>query len=169
MWFQQHRLSAGMCLLIALVVLNSPTVALAVTPDPELSPRPQRMAAREAWKIAESFANRPGYDVMIGSGGSMLPLYPDQTLLIVRRVPLAKLRSGMTVVFIGDSGRPVAHALVEKTSNGWLAQGLANSTADQTVVCSPNYVGAVIRAFTPVVGLASSATAGSNETSRDSQ
>ena len=107
---------------------------------------------------------------MVGSGGSMLPLYPDRTVLLVQRVPLEDLEVGMTVVFIGDSGRPVAHTLVEKTSRGWIAQGLANAERDQTLVRVRNYLGAVVRAFTPVIGLAamelrasSSAGSGSGE------
>ena len=91
---------------------------------------------------------------MVGSGGSMLPLYPDRTVLLVQRVPLEDLEVGMTVVFIGDSGRPVAHTLVEKTSRGWFAQGLANAERDRTLVRVRNYLGAVVRAFTPVVGTA---------------
>ena len=86
----------------------------------------------------------------------MLPLYPDGTVLLLRRQPLAELRPGMTVVFIGDRGRPVAHVLVEKTSRGWQAKGLNNAAADRTLVRTNNYLGAVVRAFTPVIGVADS-------------
>ena len=51
----------------------------------------------------------------------MLPLFPDGTIIVVRRTPLADLRVGMTVVFLGDRGLPVAHILVENTSGGWIA------------------------------------------------
>lgn len=139
-------------------------------PRVNLSPRPERVAPREAWRIAEAFQRNAAGEVMVGSGGSMLPLYPDRTVLLVQRVPLEDLEVGMTVVFIGDSGRPVAHTLVEKTSRGWIAQGLANAERDQTLVRVRNYLGAVVRAFTPVIGLAamelrasSSAGSGSGE------
>lgn len=85
----------------------------------------------------------------------MLPLYPDGTVLVVQRLPMTQLQAGMTVVFIADSGRPIAHALVKKTSRGWLAKGLSNAGVDLTVVRMENYLGTVVRAFTPVVGLAS--------------
>ena len=83
----------------------------------------------------------------------MLPLYPDLTVLIVQRLPMSELRAGMTVVFVGDRGRPVAHTLVKKTFRGWMAKGLANSEADTTLVKVPNYLGTVIKAFTPVLGM----------------
>ncbi len=121
------------------------------------SPVPERVAPREAWRIAESLAaQRPTCEVMMGSGGSMLPLYPDRTVLVVERLPLTALRRGMTVVFIGDRGRPVAHVLIERTPRGWLARGLANRERDQTLVRERNYLGTVVRAFTPVLGLAPS-------------
>ena len=90
---------------------------------------------------------------MIGSGGSMLPLYPDRTVLIVQRRPMSELREGMTVVFIGDRGRPVAHVLVSKTGRGWMARGLANDANDRSLVRLSNYLGTVVKAFTPVLGL----------------
>jgi len=116
------------------------------------SPRPERIAAREAWRLAESLAaSHPDFEVVVGRGGSMLPLYPDGTVLVLQRLPLESLQRGMTVVFIGDNGRPVAHLLVEKTWRGWIAKGLNNSEADNTRVRTKNYLGAVVRAFTPVL------------------
>ena len=124
------------------------------------SPAPERVAARDAWRFAESFAaGAPDCEVLVGRGGSMLPLYPDGTVLLVRRMALPELQRGMTVVFIGDRGRPVAHTLVEKTFRGWLAKGLNNAEPDRTLVRTRNYLGTVVRAFTPVVGLAAGAEA----------
>ena len=81
---------------------REPTIASS-SPVLVSSPAPERMAAREAWRFAEAFtAAHSDCDVMVGSGGSMRPLYPDHTMLIVRRLPMAELRCGMTVVFIGD-------------------------------------------------------------------
>jgi hypothetical protein len=119
------------------------------------SPRPEVIAARDAWRLAEALtAAKPDHEILLGRGGSMLPLYPDGTVLVVQRLPMAELRAGMTVVFIGDRGRPVAHALVEKTFFGWLAKGLNNAEADRTRVRTDNYLGTVVRAFTPVIGIA---------------
>ena len=104
----------------------------------------------EAWKLAESYAATiPAGDVMVGSGDSMMPLYPDRTVIVVQRMPMAELRSGMTVVFIGDRGLPVAHTLVNRTSRGWTVKGLANDYLDRTLVRSFNYLGTVVRAYLP--------------------
>jgi hypothetical protein len=117
----------------------------------ENSPRLECVAASDAWKLAEACAaSLVGGDVMLGQGDSMLPLYPDRTVIVVQRQEMADLRPGMTVVFIGDSGRPVAHTLVAKTSRGWTAKGVGNSYLDRTTVRLNNYVGTVVRAFMPV-------------------
>lgn len=56
------------------------------------SPRVEPVAARDAWRLAEVFtAGGPECDVVVGSGGSMLPLYPDHTVLLIRRLPVADL------------------------------------------------------------------------------
>jgi signal peptidase I len=99
-------------------------------------------------------ASQPDCEIVVGRGGSMLPLYPDGTVLLLRRLPVSDLQEGMIVVFIGDRGRPVAHTLVEKTFRGWTAKGLNNAEPDHTLVRTRNYLGTVVRAFTPVVGLA---------------
>lgn len=117
----------------------------------ENSPRPERVAAADAWRVAEACAaSIPGGEVMLGQGDSMQPLYPDRTLIVVQRLAMADLRPGMTVVFIGDSGHPVAHVLVAKSSRGWTAKGAGNSYLDQTTVRTRNYLGTVVRAFLPV-------------------
>ena len=103
-----------------------------------------------AWRLAEKFADANARcEVMLGRGDSMLPLYRDQTVLVVRSVPMGDLRQGMTVVFIGDHGRPVAHTLLEKTAAGWVAIGLGNREPDRTRVRFGNLLGVVVRAYAP--------------------
>lgn len=100
--------------------------------------------------MAEAFAAaQPGREVVVGRGDSMLPLYQDRTVLVLETLQMSAWRAGMTVVFIGEQGRPVAHTLVSKTSRGWIACGLGNSERDRTLVRSSNYVGTVVRAFAP--------------------
>jgi len=116
------------------------------------SPMPEFLRVGEAWRLAESIAAKiPGGDVMVGRGDSMLPLYPDRTVIVVQRMPMAALRPGMTVVFLGDRDRPVAHTLVARTSLGWTVKGIANADLDRTLVRAPNYLGTVVRAFVPVM------------------
>lgn len=121
----------------------------------EGSPRASVVAPAEAWRLAENFAAAlPDAEILIGRGDSMLPLYPDRTVLVVQRMAMESLRAGMTVVFIGDLGRPVAHVLVRKGREGWIAQGVNNRQTDRTTVRSRNYIGTVVRAYAPDASLA---------------
>lgn len=124
-------------------------VAVAM-PSGQLSPMPEIALAGDAWRQAEAFAEtEPGCEVLVGSGDSMLPLYPDRTVLVVRRFAMGELQAGMTVIFAGDRGSMVAHTLMEKTPDGWIARGLGNAEIDRTRVRPENYLGTVIKAFAP--------------------
>jgi hypothetical protein len=111
----------------------------------------------QAWREAEALAATiPASEVVIGRGDSMLPVYPDSTVMVVRRMRLEELSAGMVVVFIGDRGRPVAHELVANGPRGWSAKGMGNADVDRTRVRAHNYLGTVVRAFVPTgVGSAS--------------
>ena len=125
----------------------------------DLSPEPVEVAPLDAWRFAETFAaGRSDCEVVVGRGNSMLPLYRDSTVLVLERMDMSTLRAGMTVVFIGDSGRPVAHTLVEKTARGWRAAGVASRQRDQTFIQSRNYIGTVVRAYTPNAAIPSVAS-----------
>lgn len=115
-----------------------------------LSPQPEVVPAREAWRLAEKeAAQRVNCEVLIGRGDSMLPVYRDRTVLVVQSMEMDELQPGMTVVFFGDSGRPVAHTLVSKTARGWVVAGANNASPDRTLVRRSNYIGTVVRAFVP--------------------
>jgi len=115
-----------------------------------LSPVAERVAPRDAWRLAETYvAEHASCEVLVGSGDSMLPVYRDRTVLVVQHTPTSELRTGMTVVFIGDRGRPVAHALLEKTPRGWRAMGAGNREPDRTLVGYGNLIGVVVKAYEP--------------------
>lgn len=102
----------------------------------------------QAWRIAEKFvASHESCEVFVGRGNSMLPVYRDQTVLVVQKMPVAELQPGMTVVFRGDHGQLVAHQLLERTSEGWRAMGAGNREADLTPVTRVNLMGVVVRAY----------------------
>lgn len=125
----------------------------------DLSPVAVALAPREAWRRADSYAqSHPGSRVMVGRGGSMLPQYEDHTILVVQTMEQAELCPGMTVVFVGDSGRQVAHTLVQRGPSGWVAMGVGNPEPDRTPVRFSNYVGTVIGAFLPRSDLAEPAS-----------
>jgi hypothetical protein len=111
-------------------------------------------AVLEGWHRAEAYASaHPGCEVFVGRGDSMLPLYRDRTVLVVRTVAMKDLRPGMTVVFTGDRGFLVAHTLLDRTLDGWRAIGAGNREPDQTRVRRTNLVGVVVKAYaTPLPG-----------------
>src|SRR4051794_33824949 len=62
----------------------------------ELSPIAERVAPNDAWTLAESYAaTRTRTQVLVGSGDSMLPLYPSRTVLVVQTMNMSDLRRGM--------------------------------------------------------------------------
>jgi hypothetical protein len=81
----------------------------------------------------------------------MLPLYKDQTVVVTQRVAVPELKTGMTAVFVGDQGRPVAHVLIRQTSDGWIAMGVGNEKPDSTPVNAANLLGVVVKAYQPSV------------------
>ena len=112
------------------------------------SPRPELAAPAEAWRMALAYAaGHEGTEVVLGLGESMVPIYRGRTLLVIERMRFAALAVGMTVLFIGDGGWPVAHVLVRPVSGGWEAAGAANAERDATVVTAANYRGTVTKAF----------------------
>jgi len=116
------------------------------------SPAPEVVPTFEAIRLAKRYVSaHPQTDFMVGSGNSMLPLYKDQTVVVTQRVAVLELKTGMTAVFIGDQGRPVAHVLVRKTSEGWIAMGIGNERPDSTPVTEANLLGIVVKAYEPIV------------------
>jgi hypothetical protein len=114
------------------------------------SPSPEIVPTFEAIRLAKRYVSEhPQTDFMVGSGNSMLPLYKDQTVVVTQRVAVAELRTGMTAVFFGDQGRPVAHVLVRKTPEGWIAMGIGNERPDSTPVTEANLLGIVVKAYEP--------------------
>lgn len=97
----------------------------------------------------EYVADHAGTDFLVGRGDSMLPLYRDHTVVVTQRIAMSGLRAGMTAVYIGESGRPVAHVLVRKTFGGWITMGVGNASCDSTRVTQDNLLGVVVKAFEP--------------------
>lgn len=114
------------------------------------SPVAEEVAPRDAWYLAEAYAAaRSDCDTLVGRGDSMLPLYRDRTVIVVQRMSPERWERGMTVVYIGTQGQMVAHMLIERTPRGWVAQGVGNDQSDRALVKHSNYVGTVIKAYTP--------------------
>ncbi len=129
----------------------APAVAAPLSPRAAVhSPVPEEVAPRDAWRLAEAYAaGRSDCDTLVGRGDSMLPLYRDRTVIVVQKLSPERWERGMTVVYFGSHGQMVAHMLVERTPRGWVAQGLGNDQRDRALVKHSNYVGTVIKAYSP--------------------
>ena len=114
-------------------------------------PEPEHATFSEAWKRAETTAAaEPSAFVVVGSGPSMEPLYPSGTVLVVKHVPYATLKSGSAVLYFNTEGKPVMHVLVAHTSDGGRVAGLNNREFDPCGVLASNFAGLVVRAIIPL-------------------
>jgi hypothetical protein len=115
-----------------------------------MSPAAEVVQPFEAMRLGKKYvAEHPGTEFLVGSGDSMLPLYKDHTVVVTQQLALADLKAGMTAVYFGNSGRPVAHVLVQNTSDGWIAMGVGNAACDTTLVTKDNLLGVVVKAYEP--------------------
>jgi hypothetical protein len=115
-----------------------------------MSPAAAVVKPFDAMRLGKKYVNEhAGTEFLVGSGDSMLPLYKDHTVVVTRQIEFSELRSGMTAVYIDESGRPVAHVLVKKTFEGWIAMGVGNAECDSTPVTKANLLGVVVKAFEP--------------------
>jgi len=115
-----------------------------------MSPSAEVVQPFEAIRLGKKYvAEHAGTEFLVGSGDSMLPLYKDHTVVVTQKVAMADLKAGMTAVYFGDLGRPVAHVLVKNTADGWIAMGVGNAKCDATMVTQDNFLGIVVKAFEP--------------------
>lgn len=88
-------------------------------------------------------ADRVGFEIMRVSGRSMLPFFGDGSVLVVKKIPAAKLRPGMVVVYQNRFGETVAHRVVGGNATGWTVRGYNNEASDSTAVTEANLIGVV--------------------------
>jgi hypothetical protein len=98
----------------------------------------------QAWNDAEMLAQRAeGRSAAVGAGNSMLPIYGDNTMLVINAVPYDTLQLGMNVAYRNSRGVEVVHKLMGKEANGWRVAGLNNEEADEELVTPYNLIGVV--------------------------
>src|SRR5271165_1018280 len=115
-----------------------------------MSPAAEVVGPFDSIRMGEKYvAEHAGTHCLVGSGNSMLPLYKDHTVVITHSIAMPDLKAGMTVAYIGESGRPVAHVLVKKSFGGWIAKGVGNAGCDSEPVTKYNLIGVVIKAYEP--------------------
>ncbi len=131
------RLAAALPLFLLMSCASEPS-------EGDKTPPTADVGKLQAWRDAEMLANRsPGRSAAAGAGTSMLPVYGDNTMLVISAVPYDSLRAGMTVAYRNRRGFEVVHKLIEKTSRGWNVEGLNNDEEDPELVTPQNLIGVV--------------------------
>src|SRR4051812_30965421 len=98
----------------------------------------------QAWRDAELIASMgEGRMEVIGSGESMQPVYGENTILVISKIPFDDLKSGMTIAYMSQKGHQVVHQLVAKEAAGWRVQGVNNEVEDHERVTRDNLIGVV--------------------------
>ncbi len=117
-------------------------------PGPGVPPPRVDVTRNQAWRDAESVAALdPARLTVIGAGASMRPIYGENTVLVLQKIPFASLAPGMNVAYRSDSGGLVLHRLIALDAGGWRAGGLNNETEDRGRVTPHNLLGIVYAAF----------------------
>jgi hypothetical protein len=102
----------------------------------------------QAWRDAEALAaHDPSRLTVIGSGESMRPVYGEDTVLVLQRVPFESLVVGMNVAYRSQSGRVVLHQLIAREGRAWRVRGLNNESEDRERVTPENLLGIVYASF----------------------
>ncbi len=101
-------------------------------------------ALNDAAKVA---AMNDSWTVMRGAGNSMLPLYGENSVLVVEKASFSQLSTGMVAVYKDSEGSLVAHTLTAKADSGWIAKGINNKSQDPEKVSAENFVGVVFGVF----------------------
>jgi hypothetical protein len=113
-----------------------------------MAPVPVVVAKGQELHTAElAAANLAGARAFYGVGDSMAPIYASGTAIVVTPCDYSQLRPGMSVLYVNHDDRGVAHALVEKARDGWIAQGASNPDRDEDLVTARNLVGVITQAY----------------------
>jgi signal peptidase I len=131
--------------LVASAGIKSERVLAAII---ERTPAPRLVAEGTQLKTAEQFAaTLPRAHALWGIGRSMEPLYAPNTAVVVQEIDYDDIKKGMTVVYVKNNGRRVAHSVVGETRGGFLVQGVNNDREDTELVTPENFIGVITNAF----------------------
>ncbi len=119
-----------------------------VVRDPSVPPPSTNVTRNQAWRDAEAIASLdPNRLTVIGAGLSMRPIYGENTVLVLQKVPFESLSAGMNVAYRNQRGGVVLHRLIARDARGWRAVGFNNEVEDIERVTPDNLLGTVYAAF----------------------
>lgn len=111
------------------------------------SPIPTVVLRNQGWPAAEWHAERVGGLACQVLGDAMAPLYPHCTSCVILPLRWAHLRSGQTIVYLGEAGRRMTRAVVGRCMGNYIVQGLDFRWPDPSPVGRERVVGVVIAAY----------------------
>lgn len=79
----------------------------------------------------------------VGAGRSMMPVFGDDTVVVISAIPYDELEPNMFAAYYSDDGRAVIHELIDEQPRGWLAKGLNNASVDAELITEQNLIGVV--------------------------
>ncbi len=114
----------------------------------DVTPPTSPLGGNEALKAAMELQDAGGgRQAGLGRGGSMEPLYDENSVLVISPIDFMDLERGMHVAYRNSQGKMVVHELIQRDGNGWIARGLGNDSQDRDRVTVYNLVGVVYGAF----------------------
>ncbi|HTB62582.1 MAG TPA: signal peptidase I [Opitutales bacterium] len=134
--FRRSLLTLSMVLCLALGTL-APHTARAVAPSSGVL---FSDALANAHKIAEL---DPTWELFMVKGQSMEPQFGANSILVAAQTKYSDLKVGMLVVYKDSTGDLVAHRIIQKNDNGWVAKGYNNDKTDPCLVTAQNLQGVV--------------------------
>lgn len=141
-----RKISAAVFMLVALGGCTTDGAGPAATRAPATPTTAASIG--EAFRDAEAVAGRQlGRVTAKGTGGSMAPVYGENTLLVINPIRFEDLKTGMSVAYVNGRGVRVVHKLVSRTKVGWFVIGFNNARIDEDMVTPENLLGVVYASF----------------------
>ncbi len=91
--------------------------------------------------ISQTF---PGGIIAQGNGESMKPIMGDNTIVIIKPVPVKDLKEGMIVAYKDNESNHVIHQLIIKMNDSGVVKGWNNKIVDEGFVTEDNLVGVIL-------------------------
>ncbi len=137
------RIPAGM--VVAFALMASAWAEAPASHKKSSTTAPTANASKlQAWKDAEAIAAlAPGRTEVIGAGESMMPVYGENTILVISKIGYEEIKPGMNVVYMNKRAKLVVHQTLERDRKGWRVQGINNAREDAERVTRENLVGVV--------------------------
>jgi hypothetical protein len=146
-WCNRLAGFGGLCLSLVLAGVGCATSGGGAA-EGKTSPPTAGVTKNQAWRDAEAVASLdPERLTVMGGGASMRPVYGENTVLVLQKIPFDTLVAGMDVAYRDQRGVVVLHRLLARDSRGWRARGLNNAEEDQDRVTPANFIGIVYASF----------------------